>query len=76
LKEGEEYQFRVIAVNKAGGTESDPSRTMIAKARNSKPPFSFSFNGQNWSNLGTIIGQMFVCVPFYFPRLFILCLLL
>ena len=36
LKEGNEYQFRVKAVNKAGACASDPSRTMIAKARNRK----------------------------------------
>lgn len=34
LKEGEEYQFRVMAVNKAGpGEPSDPSRKVVAKAR-------------------------------------------
>uniref|UniRef100_A0A0N5A493 non-specific serine/threonine protein kinase n=1 Tax=Parastrongyloides trichosuri TaxID=131310 RepID=A0A0N5A493_PARTI len=38
LKEGEEYQFRIVAVNKAGpGEPSDPSRKVIAKARNLKP---------------------------------------
>lgn len=38
LKEGEEYKFRVRAVNKAGpGEASDPSRTVIAKPRNLKP---------------------------------------
>lgn len=37
LKEGEEYQFRVRAVNKAGaGEASDPSDRIIAKARNRK----------------------------------------
>lgn len=35
LKEGEEYQFRIKAVNKAGpGQPSDPSRKIIAKPRN------------------------------------------
>ncbi|KHN73749.1 Twitchin [Toxocara canis] len=38
LKQGEEYQFRVRAVNKAGpGEPSDPSRRVIAKPRNLKP---------------------------------------
>ncbi|KAK6110371.1 Fibronectin type III domain family protein [Brugia pahangi] len=38
LKEGEEYQFRVRAINKAGmGKPSDPSRKVIAKPRNLKP---------------------------------------
>ncbi|VDO14621.1 unnamed protein product [Brugia timori] len=37
LKEGEEYQFRVRAINKAGmGKPSDPSRKVIAKPRNCK----------------------------------------
>ncbi|CAD6198887.1 unnamed protein product, partial [Caenorhabditis auriculariae] len=38
LKEGEEYQFRIKAVNKAGpGEASDPSRKVVAKPRNLKP---------------------------------------
>uniref|UniRef100_A0A1I7VVS1 non-specific serine/threonine protein kinase n=1 Tax=Loa loa TaxID=7209 RepID=A0A1I7VVS1_LOALO len=38
LKEGEEYQFRIRAVNRAGiGEPSDPSRKVIAKPRNLKP---------------------------------------
>uniref|UniRef100_A0AC35U477 Twitchin n=1 Tax=Rhabditophanes sp. KR3021 TaxID=114890 RepID=A0AC35U477_9BILA len=38
LKEGEEYIFRIIPVNKAGpGEASDPSRKILAKARNLKP---------------------------------------
>ncbi len=37
LKEGESYQFRVKAINKAGASHpSDPSRTVIAKARHCK----------------------------------------
>lgn len=37
LKEKEEYEFRVIAVNKGGQSEpSDPSDAVIAKARNRK----------------------------------------
>lgn len=36
LKEGEEYQFRIRAINKAGaGDPSDPSRKVVAKHRNS-----------------------------------------
>lgn len=35
LQEGEEYEFRIIAKNKAGkGQPSDPSDTVIAKDRN------------------------------------------
>ncbi|CAJ0587388.1 unnamed protein product, partial [Mesorhabditis spiculigera] len=38
LKEGEEYQFRIKAVNKAGpGEASDPSQKVVAKPRNLKP---------------------------------------
>ena len=34
LTEGMEYQFRVTAVNRAGpGEPSDPSKTMVPKAR-------------------------------------------
>lgn len=35
LEAGEEYQFRIVAVNKAGpGEASEPSERMIAKPRN------------------------------------------
>uniref|UniRef100_A0A0N5D1Z0 non-specific serine/threonine protein kinase n=1 Tax=Thelazia callipaeda TaxID=103827 RepID=A0A0N5D1Z0_THECL len=38
LKEGNTYQFRVKAINKAGeSTPSDPSRTLVAKTRNLPP---------------------------------------
>ena len=38
LKEGQAYQFRVKAVNKAGASvPSDPSRTVVAKARHVPP---------------------------------------
>jgi len=37
LTEGEEYEFRVIAVNKGGpGEPSDASKSVVAKARFSK----------------------------------------
>ena len=44
LKEGEEYEFRVIAVNKAGnGDPSDPSATVIARPRFVVPSLDKSF---------------------------------
>jgi hypothetical protein len=37
LQEGEEYEFRIVAKNKAGkGQPSDPSDAVIAKDRNGK----------------------------------------
>ena len=43
LKEGEEYEFRIVAVNKAGpGEASDPSDAIVCKPRNRK----FFNNGQ------------------------------
>ncbi|KAF0296563.1 Twitchin [Amphibalanus amphitrite] len=43
LTEGEEYQFRVIAVNQAGpGEPSEPSSSVIAKPRFVKPSFNKS----------------------------------
>ncbi|XP_037071181.1 LOW QUALITY PROTEIN: twitchin-like [Pollicipes pollicipes] len=41
LTEGEEYQFRVIAVNEAGpGEPSEPSASVVAKPRFVKPSFN------------------------------------
>jgi len=38
VDEGKEYEFRVIAVNKAGNSEpSDPSRTVMTKPRHLAP---------------------------------------
>lgn len=34
LKEGEEYEFRIVAINKAGPSDpSDPSKSVVAKPR-------------------------------------------
>lgn len=43
LKEGQEYQFRVKAINAAGAATSDPSQWMTAKARNCKSKFVCHF---------------------------------
>lgn len=46
LKEGEEYEFRVRAKNKAGrGAPSDPSDTVMCKPR----------NGRTWSDFKTFL---------------------
>lgn len=37
LKEGATYQFRVKAINRAGASTSDPSRTIVAKPRHLAP---------------------------------------
>lgn len=38
LTKGEEYEFRIIAVNKGGASDpSDPSRSIVAKPRNLPP---------------------------------------
>lgn len=43
LKEGEEYQFRIRAKNKAGkGEASDPTDSVIAKCRNSELFFLYT----------------------------------
>lgn len=43
MKEGDEYEFRVVAVNKAGpGEPSDPSRMVKVKPRNLAPSLDMS----------------------------------